>query len=108
MSSKNTPENEQSAPALHSTSFSPQADPPTRPDPVVMLIDPETLSFSRVWTAIGAEFTYGNLNFSQDHDPFANIVLPQDITQSAAGRVSDGEDEDTSGATTTSNPQGTR
>ncbi|GAA0159503.1 hypothetical protein LIER_38883 [Lithospermum erythrorhizon] len=43
---------------------------------------------------VGAEFTIGNLKFSKDHDPFANIAIPQDVAREVASRLND---EDTGG-----------
>ncbi|GAA0138899.1 hypothetical protein LIER_00555 [Lithospermum erythrorhizon] len=61
--------------------------PKWRPDSPVTVMDVETLAFFRLWTSVGAEVTYGNLTFSQTHDPFANIVLPHEIVQGVAGQV---------------------
>ncbi|GAA0144396.1 hypothetical protein LIER_35924 [Lithospermum erythrorhizon] len=37
--------------------------------------------------SVGAEITYGNSNFSQTHDPFDNVILPQEVVQAVAGRA---------------------
>ncbi|GAA0142486.1 hypothetical protein LIER_03377 [Lithospermum erythrorhizon] len=38
---------------------------------------------------MGAEFTIGDLKFSKDHDPFANIAIPQDVAREVASRLND-------------------
>ncbi|GAA0176478.1 hypothetical protein LIER_29460 [Lithospermum erythrorhizon] len=75
MSSENTQESSGIAPNLSSQPAS-NVNPPQQSNPQVMVIDPETLAFFRLWTSVGAEFKYDDLTFSQDHDPFANIMIP--------------------------------
>ncbi|GAA0155107.1 hypothetical protein LIER_12916 [Lithospermum erythrorhizon] len=60
----------------------------------VTVIDLEILASFRLWTSVGAEITYGDLIFSQDHDPFANIVIPQEINQAILGQGSSTKADD--------------
>ncbi|GAA0158604.1 hypothetical protein LIER_15579 [Lithospermum erythrorhizon] len=60
---------------------------PQWPDSPVMVMEPDTLAFFRLYTAVGAGFTIGYLRFSKDHDPFANIAIPQDVAQEVVSRL---------------------
>ncbi|GAA0146338.1 hypothetical protein LIER_06320 [Lithospermum erythrorhizon] len=80
--------------ALTSTSTHQDAVPPGRPDSPVMIIDPETIAFVRLYTTVGDEVIYGNLIFSRDHDPFANVAIPQDVAETVASRFNDAEIEE--------------
>ncbi|GAA0161701.1 hypothetical protein LIER_17955 [Lithospermum erythrorhizon] len=93
MSSGNNQEPSRDAP---NTSTS---QPATNTDPPVMLIDLETLAFFRFWTSAGAEVTYGDLTFSQDHDPFGNLLIPQEVSQAVFGQGALPEADELSGAT---------
>ncbi|GAA0143587.1 hypothetical protein LIER_04239 [Lithospermum erythrorhizon] len=73
---------------LTSTS-GPHESIPQRPDSPITVMDLETLAFARLYTALGAEFTYGYLKFSQDQDPFANMAIPQDVAHTMAGRLNE-------------------
>ncbi|GAA0146016.1 hypothetical protein LIER_06065 [Lithospermum erythrorhizon] len=82
-----------SNPEIPSTSNQQEAAP-QRPDLLVIVIEPNTLAFFRLYTAVGAEFTIGDLKFSKDHDPFADIAIPKDLAGEVASRLND---EDTGG-----------
>ncbi|GAA0174082.1 hypothetical protein LIER_41656 [Lithospermum erythrorhizon] len=57
-------------------------------------MDPETLAFIRLYTAVGAEFTIGDLKFTKDHDPLANLAIPQDVAYTVAGKLNDADVEE--------------
>ncbi|GAA0166412.1 hypothetical protein LIER_21568 [Lithospermum erythrorhizon] len=43
----------------------------------------------RLYTPFRVEFTIGNLYFSQDDDPFANLAIPQDVALDLASRLNE-------------------
>ncbi|GAA0154237.1 hypothetical protein LIER_37829 [Lithospermum erythrorhizon] len=75
------------------TSTSSQQDAVSReiPDSPITVMDPQTLSLFRLYIAVGLEVTYGNMTFSRDQDPFANIAIPQDVAHVVASRFNDVE-----------------
>ncbi|GAA0171686.1 hypothetical protein LIER_25662 [Lithospermum erythrorhizon] len=73
------------------TFTSAQQEPVTSRPSHIMVMDPETLAFVRLYTAMGAEFTIGKLKFSKDHDLFANIAIPQDVANTVAGQLNDAD-----------------
>ncbi|GAA0171998.1 hypothetical protein LIER_41260 [Lithospermum erythrorhizon] len=82
----NTQESSKDAPNTSTSQPATNPVPLQRSDPQVMVIEPETLAFFRLWTSVGAEITYGDLTFSQDHDPFGNIMIPQEVSQAILGQ----------------------
>ncbi|GAA0172775.1 hypothetical protein LIER_26531 [Lithospermum erythrorhizon] len=52
--------------------------------------------------SLGVKITYGDLSFSQAHDPFANIVVPQEVAQAVAGHIDTENLEQTRGSAETS------
>ncbi|GAA0151364.1 hypothetical protein LIER_10098 [Lithospermum erythrorhizon] len=83
--------------SVTSTSAQQDSVPQRRPDSPVTVMDPETLVFVILCTAMGAYFTYRNLTFSRDHDPFANIAIPQDAAQTVAILFNDAEVDENPG-----------
>ncbi|GAA0142895.1 hypothetical protein LIER_03695 [Lithospermum erythrorhizon] len=57
---------------------------PERPDSPVLVMEPKTLAFCRLYIAIGAEISMGDLRFTPHHDPFANMVIPQEVAENIA------------------------
>ncbi|GAA0185991.1 hypothetical protein LIER_33279 [Lithospermum erythrorhizon] len=89
MSSGSYQEVPPSSSAETSTSAHQESIPP-RPDSPITVMDPEILALARLYAAMGAEFTYDKyLIFSRGHDPFANIVIPQDMVETVASRFND-------------------
>ncbi|GAA0139948.1 hypothetical protein LIER_42598 [Lithospermum erythrorhizon] len=61
----------------------------TRPKSPVLLVDPETLAFCRLYTTLGAEISMGDLHFTPHHDPFANMELPQEVVENISRTLND-------------------
>ncbi|GAA0148206.1 hypothetical protein LIER_07717 [Lithospermum erythrorhizon] len=43
----------------------------------------------RLYTPLGAEFTIGDLDISQVHDPIANLAIPQDVALDVVIRLNE-------------------
>ncbi|GAA0143631.1 hypothetical protein LIER_04269 [Lithospermum erythrorhizon] len=66
---------------------------PQRPDSPILIMDPETFAFCRLYTTIGAEITMGDVCFTPNHDRFANMEIPQEVVENISRTLNDAPED---------------